>query len=170
MGKRNSIYWRSKVGQKFNKVTVIQDLGVGAKHETMYLIRCECGNERVVRSGQLRRIVSCGMGCTPTGTPKYPAAKGRIHYIAADYKRGAKKRNLVFALSIEQVQQLVDAPCFGCGTIPANGIDRIDSMQGYTPENVAPCCGICNVMKWDLTLEEFLAHVEKIQQYHNPTS
>jgi hypothetical protein len=43
-----------------------------------------------------------------------------------------------------------------------NGIDRQNNELGYTIENCVPCCGDCNEMKMDRTVEEFLTHIKKI--------
>jgi hypothetical protein len=48
-----------------------------------------------------------------------------------------------------------------------NGIDRIDSSRGYTPENTVPCCSTCNLMKSDSTHEAFLAHIEAIYAHQH---
>lgn len=29
------------------------------------------------------------------------------------------------------------------------GVDRLDSNRGYVPENMAPCCFVCNQIKGD---------------------
>ena len=49
--------------------------------------------------------------------------------------------------------------------IEVNGIDRIDSSKGYELENIVTCCGQCNMMKMDYSLEEFLKQVEKISMF-----
>jgi hypothetical protein len=82
-------------------------------------------------------------------------------------------------------------PCTYCGKEPSNvfyvkyrtkgqlsrvpgmeirysGLDRVDSSKGYVHGNVVPCCGECNLLKNDGTLDEFFAHVERIQS-HNPS-
>jgi len=48
------------------------------------------------------------------------------------------------------------------GTFIYNGLDRIDSTKGHTRDNIVPCCRICNWMKSNLTLDEFLAHIDRI--------
>lgn len=45
-----------------------------------------------------------------------------------------------------------------------NGIDRIDSSEGYTLTNVIPCCTKCNRMKLNYTTRDFIDHISKI--YH----
>lgn len=54
-------------------------------------------------------------------------------------------------------------PCHYCSTsIETIGLDRIDSMQGYTLSNLVSCCEVCNWMKMNLTQAEFISHIQKI--------
>lgn len=46
-----------------------------------------------------------------------------------------------------------------------NGIDRIDSLRGYEPDNCAPCCPTCNIAKSNMGLDAFKAWVERV--YHH---
>lgn len=46
--------------------------------------------------------------------------------------------------------------------IYANGIDRINSNIGYIIDNCRPCCKTCNFMKGELSAEDFLTQVSKI--------
>ena len=43
-----------------------------------------------------------------------------------------------------------------------NGVDRINSSDGYIADNCVPCCETCNRMKMDHDLHDFLEHVKKI--------
>jgi hypothetical protein len=52
------------------------------------------------------------------------------------------------------------------GTFVYNGLDRIDSNLGYVRSNVVPCCAVCNYMKQELSLSEFLDQVAKIHNVH----
>ena len=90
------------------------------------------------------------------------------------YKRQARKRGLPFELTEDQFQRLVLKDCFYCEESPSNvtkkdldefrynGIDRLDSLQGYLDINCVPCCSVCNRMKQDLPIEVFLDKVKKI--------
>lgn len=51
------------------------------------------------------------------------------------------------------------------GNFIYNGLDRLDSNRGHTPDNVVPCCHTCNWMKMALGVEEFLAHIERIYNH-----
>lgn len=48
------------------------------------------------------------------------------------------------------------------GNFTYNGLDRIDSSKGHSPDNIVPCCWDCNEMKGDRTYEEFIAHITRI--------
>lgn len=43
-----------------------------------------------------------------------------------------------------------------------NGLDRVDNSIGYIESNVVPCCYICNKMKGELPVEDFLRHLNNI--------
>jgi 5-methylcytosine-specific restriction endonuclease McrA len=48
-----------------------------------------------------------------------------------------------------------------------NGIDRIDSNKGYTMDNCVSCCWTCNRMKGNMTQQNFLEHISKINVFSN---
>ena len=85
------------------------------------------------------------------------------------YELGAKKRKLAFELSKEEFDEITKRPCFyceefsdECNGVPYNGVDRIDSSEGYIRNNCVPCCEMCNRMKLDYDLYEWLKHIKKI--------
>lgn len=80
------------------------------------------------------------------------------------YKKGAKSRNIIFNLSKEQFYNLISQPCYYCGEKEKdyNGIDRVNSQQGYEINNCVPCCEYCNKMKLDYTTEFWFLHMKKI--------
>lgn len=100
------------------------------------------------------------------------------------YQYAAKKRNLIFDLTLHELKNLIKQECFYCGQLssrtvlslnvttqklePAgrNGIDRLNNDIGYTPENCVPCCTVCNAMKMDAPLEKFFTRVTRIYRLH----
>ena len=80
------------------------------------------------------------------------------------YRRGAQQRNLEFSLEFEEFQKLIHSKCQYCGDRFGQilGVDRVDNTRGYFIENCVPCCSLCNRMKLNLTLEEFLLQCRKI--------
>ena len=89
------------------------------------------------------------------------STKGRM----TQYRYWAKRRGLVFELSLEEFSLLLDSPCHYCGEEVALGIDRVDNGVGYTTTNVVPCCEYCNKLKGLRDYDEFTAKVRRIAQY-----
>lgn len=90
------------------------------------------------------------------------------------YKRNAEKRNLDFNLSENEFFEISTLPCAYCGGYSDtyndewfNGIDRIDSNFGYSKNNIVPCCAICNRMKMDLNVNDWINQMIKIINYYN---
>jgi len=78
-------------------------------------------------------------------------------------RNSAKQRNYKLELSFKQFCEVIDNPCVYCGeTEERIGVDRIDNSVGYTLENSAPCCKICNFMKRAMSVDDFLNHIKKI--------
>jgi hypothetical protein len=81
------------------------------------------------------------------------------------YIKEAESRNLSFEISEQQWTWLTRSPCYLCGyqTPKGIGIDRVDNtIRKYTLENCRPCCGSCNDMKGEFTLQELLEQSERI--------
>ena len=94
----------------------------------------------------------------------YKAKKRYRHTVRGKYhayKGRASFKGQEFNLSFEDFKRLVALNCCYCGE-KVTGLDRIDSNKGYTLDNVAPCCKYCNIMKNDLTLEQFYDRISKI--------
>lgn len=85
-----------------------------------------------------------------TKTWSHSAARKPKHRFNHAVSR-AKYLNLEWTLTLEQHQLLLaTGKCFYCpGLLPATGVglDRIDHLRGYLPDNVVPCCASCNRLK-----------------------
>ena len=97
-------------------------------------------------------------------------------------------------ISITDFAKLIEQPCAYCGLMESdaskepisyvakkkeigshhidldyvywhNGIDRIDSKKGYTPDNVLPCCKYCNVAKLNNSQANFLEWAERVYRH-----
>ena len=97
----------------------------------------------------------------------------RLGPIYNKYKFDAKRKGREFRLSQEEFLIITKKKCFYCGADPSNegiinsegdkarkysGIDRVDNNKGYTKDNCVACCKICNWMKRNLTIDEFIGH------------
>jgi len=86
-------------------------------------------------------------------------------------KGSGLKRNYQVDISFEQFCKIIDNVCCYCGESEKRiGVDRIDNTKGYTIENSAPCCTLCNMMKKAMTVNDFLSHIKKIQTYQTINS
>lgn len=78
-------------------------------------------------------------------------------------------------LTVNEFMRLSGGDCHYCGAKPFNftklsniantaynGIDRIDNTRGYSISNSVSCCKLCNSMKGNRDLAEFLNHIQKI--------
>ncbi len=105
--------------------------------------------------------------------------KGLVSAYNAAYTRNAQgrfrtliyratERGLMIDITFEQFKVITSLPCRYCGTSPEYvGIDRIDNNKGYLFSNAAPCCKSCNMMKKDMSVFDFLSHVQKIVTHEN---
>lgn len=104
-------------------------------------------------------------------------SESRIQWISPNdtsfriYGAAARRRQLVFEITEAEYNALKRGACYLCGS-PAtqtvlNGIDRICSSKGYTSDNVCSCCPPCNHLKLDHSLEDVIAHCEKIRTHHS---
>lgn len=111
--------------------------------------------------------------------PDGEAAFNKLFYM---YKVNAKSRHLSFSLSKKKFKELTKLSCHYCGVEPSqeafqysghgkstpytyNGVDRINNKQGYTKNNVVPCCKICNQAKLNMPLSEFLLWIKRLVAY-----
>lgn len=102
-------------------------------------------------------------------------------WIIRHYKSNAKQRDLEFNLTIDEVYALLTFNCFYCGNPPLigkkpeqyfkgklffrNGIDRLDSNEGYIRNNCVACCKFCNIGKASMSPEEFITQAQYITSY-----
>lgn len=66
------------------------------------------------------------------------------------------KRKLPCAFSAEEEEKY---------TVQMNGVDRLDSNKGYTPDNCVPCCMFCNRMKMHYSVDQFYDNVQSVYQH-----
>jgi hypothetical protein len=173
-------------GDRFGRLTVIRKDGVHKKPcgttQSKYLCKCDCGKEISVLMQNLKNGNTKSCGCLSAEIKKsklLPNNKGVINHIILQYKRHARNRNLVWELSYEQVEKIINSPCYYCGTEKSNhkvtknckagfdhnGIDRVDSAKGYLPDNVVPCCKTCNKAKGNMTQQDFIMWAQKVAKH-----
>jgi hypothetical protein len=87
-----------------------------------------------------------------------------------EYKSRSHNKNRLFEIDKEYFNMKTKEPCYLCGKMPSlthkNGLDRVDSFIGYIPKNCSSCCGNCNYMKNNYTLDAFLDKCTIISKYY----
>ena len=170
-------------GKKFGRLTVIKRVPNSKSRHIVWLCKCDCGTEKIIRGCNLRRGYTKSCGCLNREQLIEMGRKNRIGFGLANmgncfcfYKTQAKKRELDFGLTKDQFYEITQKDCYYCGAKPNNkltghncygeyvynGLDRIDNTKGYTIDNVVPCCKTCNYAKRDLTLQEFKNWISKV--------
>lgn len=89
-----------------------------------------------------------------------------------DAKDRAEKRNKHFYLTEKEYNSLIQNTnsCYLCGDILESGMspDRVNNDIGYCMSNCKPCCSMCNYMKKDSSLKNFINRCVKIwMQFEN---
>lgn len=183
-----------KKGQRFGKHIVIKFAGFGNKkiRRSQYLCKCDCGNENIVRASCLISGQTISCGCLTKKAVSKAAFKGAgvagFNILIRSYKNGAKRRNLEFLLSDDELFKFFKQNCVICGVEPKqvakpserkyvsnelivkcsfyyNGIDRIDNKKGYILENCRTMCKNCNYAKHKSTNEEFEDWLKRIRNF-----
>lgn len=172
-------------GRRFTRLIVV---GYVNHHRSqgLWLCRCDCGRELVVRGSNLitKNTKSCGCLAKEVqitlgkNLPRriLPLGHAQKNSVLALYKCRAKRKGYDWNLTEEQFENLVSGECHYCGDIPANkacrvgsngafiynGIDRLDNSKGYECDNVVSCCKICNFAKNDMNYGEFMTWIARV--------
>jgi len=166
------------LGQRYGKLIVIKRVGQNKHGLVLWECQCDCGNKTVVSGVNLRRNSTKSCGCV--GTYKLPKGRAAFNDLFGKMKKSAKKREYKWELSSDQVEKLVNKPCFYCGILHSNtagqpknngnykynGLDRINNNKGYAIDNVVSCCVNCNKAKLTKDISEFLDWLKRLAIYN----
>jgi len=150
---------------------------------SFWLTKCECGNEKIVSSNQLKmgRTRSCGCLKHPCGN-KNPRWKG-YGEIPARYIYGIKRHSNLpkrtYKVSLKYLWKLFlkqNRRCVYSGEVlkfkfnkgdqtATASLDRIDSSKGYVKGNVQWVHKKINVLKSDFSEKEFLELCKQVTNY-----
>jgi len=161
------------VGMKFGKLTPTSELKRFG-NITKRLCYCDCGNKHWVETSKITKGHTQSCGCLVKLFRKLDPGEAVSNQIFDSYKRGASNRGLVWELTREIFDLLIQGNCHYCDSSPAtirkarrmngdlayNGIDRLDPKQGYKLGNVVSCCKICNRAKSNMQVEDFYRWIE----------
>lgn len=184
---QNHKYRNEILNHRFGKLFAFEFAGQAPNSKrTLWKCRCDCGNEKIVRSDCLRQggVTSCGCNANLTGNES-KTWKGFGEISGSFWGRiikGAKMRNILFDISIEEAWDLFlkqNRKCalsgidlsFGKMTkdfkIKTASLDRIDSKLGYIKGNIQWVDKRINFMKQSLNQDEFIQLCKKISVFAN---
>lgn len=114
------------------------------------------GNAFVIHCAKVR-MKSDG-GDTAGGCGRAPSASTVTAHVA--------RRGIPHTLDKEQTAKVLATSqcCVYCGDGTVTGLDRVSSFVGYVPDNVVPCCAICNMVKGQMTADLFVSQCKAIAE------
>jgi hypothetical protein len=182
--KKESWNFKDLSNQKIGRLTVISKSTKKHKsHSVLWICECECSNIVEITSSQLKRTKSCGCLKKDTHWKGYEEISG---YFFGRCKKSAKKRNLPFSITIEEIYDIYiqqNKKCaisgmdiFFCNSslsqpknyhrVQTASLDRIDSSKGYTKDNCQLLHKKINLMKSNYSDEEFINLCKIITEYN----
>lgn len=89
---------------------------------------------------------------------KHKFSDNEMSYMFSESKESAKKRNIGFNIDKKQYYTLIQYKCYYCKNKNhvTTGLDRLDSSKDYDCDNVKASCKICNCMKMEMKLDDFI--------------
>lgn len=156
--------------RKFGQLTVLSLEKKRRNGSAWWLCTCTCGNTCSVSGAHLRSGKTISCGCR-RGRRFEDSLRSTINVVIGRYRSTAKKQKRRWNLTYVYCVNLFKSPCTYCGEEPSNesnlglintrltfiynGIDRVNSSQGYTKNNTVPCCITCNRAKNNMSLDCF---------------
>lgn len=170
------------INTKINSLEILSLHHKDSKSRKYYNVRCDCGTEKVIHGAAIKsgNTKSCGCLVKTTKNKRIKPNNHAVKYqIFLGYKRHARERYLKFNLEFEDFKFLIIQPCHYCGIqwsnikktknckegFQYNGIDRINSSQGYFIKNCVTCCRDCNLAKSKMTKQDFLSWIERVYKF-----
>ena len=167
-----------ETGNRYKRLTVVSRATNSKSRQAQWLCLCDCGKNVIVLGSNLRKGQSGSCGCLQIDGVSLEYGEAAFNVLFRNYNRRAKKKGLNWNLDKETFRKLTSSSCYWCNIRPIqsgfpsglngsyiyNGLDRVDNNEGYTQENVVPCCKRCNRAKDTLSTLEFMEWVNSIQQ------
>lgn len=176
-------------GKRFGIRTVIGDSGQRHKSSggVLWLVRCDCGVEKLLTGYGLRKGNSCGCQKVKrhSQTMRTLLNRGGYAEIFASHwneiKKQAKRRKLTFGIDAKYAWELFLSQNRKCaisglpigfstncqGKHSSASLDRIDSSNGYVKGNVQWVYKKINMMKQDYSMKDFLDLCKKVCLHNN---
>lgn len=177
--------FKKVIGNRYGKLVVLEDNKTYRNNRSTRILKCkcDCGKITNVNKSKVLQGITKSCGCLQEKMRKELGQKRKKETGEASFNElyycyiiSAKRRNYEFNLTKEEFKNIITKPCIYCGNMLTQekrtkgnngvfkytGIDRYDNNKGYILDNCVSCCGICNRLKSNLSIEEFEKHLEKI--------
>jgi hypothetical protein len=136
---------------------------------------CHCGNttriayikmngepyfDKLCRQCNYQKYKEKALACSKRNTDKRNSDPlRRIAFLIKE----ADKRNKDWTLSYDEAMMFWNKECHYCGDeVEGLHLDRINSEVGYQLDNVVSACGVCNIMKYTLSQDNFINKCKQI--------
>lgn len=172
--------------KNFGYLTVLKEKTIKCNNNYICECVCKCGKNIIVYKKYLLsgETKSCGCLKNEICRNRYWKGKGEISgAFLSSIKRCAKLRNIEFNIDTNFLSELYERQNKKCAISGIDliiytknsmekyknkttaSIDRIDSLKGYTKDNVWFVHKHINIMKLDYTIKELLFLIKKIYEY-----
>lgn len=168
-----------KINQKFGDYTIISKKII-IQNEAKIKCKCECGRVNLVScytlvKGTSTKCLFCGNSLKKDKNPSWKGYGEVSGKIFSKLKRDAIKRNIHFDVTLEYLDELYKKQNKKCAltglelcmlyTEQTASVDRIDSLKGYTKENVQWVHKDINMMKKNYSEDYFIKMCELVRNY-----
>lgn len=165
-------------GQRFGHLVAIQVDAEIKKRGVYWKFKCDCGREKSILGKRVRDGSHTSCGCSEMRTGMLSKSWKGYEEIPGKYwhqiVNGAKERNILFSLKIEDIWQIFlrqDRKCaltnepIQFNNPKTASLDRIDSTKGYTLDNVQWVHVNINIMKMDMNETEFIRFCQLVTNH-----
>lgn len=158
-----------KIGDKINNITIIKIEWDKIHRNPIYYYVCECGGKGKKYPSNIKKKT-----CNCIEKRCYKSLTG-LYW--SGLKCGAKSRNLEFSIDIKETYELLEKQNFKCSLSGVDiklgknkdtktaSLDRIDSKNGYTKDNIQWVHKIVNKIKQNIPEKEFIEWCNLISKH-----
>lgn len=173
-------------GQTFNELTFVRRTDERYRGAVLWELRCSCGTTIKRIAHFVVKGITKSCGCKTKALRADAGAKSRKLDPRISSGRSIWRRVYKDGCDFDTFLRLSQLPCTYCGVPPSriynkydmdkrhprrpeadfiyNGLDRLDNSKDHSPDNIVPCCTVCNLMKGTFSVSDFFKQVRKIYQ------
>lgn len=190
---RNTFESDAVIGKTFGKLKVVEYVGkkmYGDKQRHAFRCECECGGEKVAIYDSLKNEAVRSCGCLRWVAGKNNPKWTGFGDISGNYwdhvKRGAKTRDFEFSISIEEAWKKFEEQKGICAIsgiaislesrqnkrsmYGSASLDRINSKQGYTSDNIQWVHKDINRMKQHFDESHFIKMCKIVSEHQRDSN